>query len=145
MGCNEDAATDPDKVCIGYELTANLDFDTDGDGDLDSSDDYWNNGDGFNAIGRYTAILDGNGNAIKNLRVRHSDATHLGLFGRLKGTVRDLGLAEVNISASSGNTVRHAGGVAGETGRGSPDWPGLLPATGGPGRLDPATAGGPTG
>ena len=36
MGCPSDDG------CSGYELTANLDFDTDDDGDVDSDDDYWN-------------------------------------------------------------------------------------------------------
>ena len=104
--------------CIGYELTTDLDFDTDADGDLDTDDDYWNSGNGFRAIGRYTAILDGNGNAIRNLRVRHSDDTHLGLFAKLKGTVRNLGLEEVTISVPSSGTP-DAGAVAGRTESGS--------------------------
>ena len=43
MGC-------PDG-CTGYELEADLDFDTDGDGAVDSDDDYWNNSDGCEPIG----------------------------------------------------------------------------------------------
>ena len=39
MGC-------PDG-CTGYELEADLDFDTNGDGAVDSDDDYWNGGDGW--------------------------------------------------------------------------------------------------
>ena len=40
MGC-------PSEGCTGYELTANLDFDTDDDGDVDSGDDYWSGGAGW--------------------------------------------------------------------------------------------------
>ena len=45
MGCPSDDG------CTGYELTANLDFDTDDDGDVDSDDDYWNGGSGWDPIG----------------------------------------------------------------------------------------------
>ena len=42
MGC-------PSSGCAGYELTANLTFDTDGDNDIDSADGElsWNNGAGW--------------------------------------------------------------------------------------------------
>ena len=44
MGCGVNG-------CSGYELLADLDFDTDGDGAVDSDDDYWNDGDGWEPIG----------------------------------------------------------------------------------------------
>ena len=45
MGC-------PSTGCTGYELTADLDFDTNGDGRTDvSGDDYWNNGVGWAPVG----------------------------------------------------------------------------------------------
>ena len=37
--------------CSGYELTADLDFDTNGNGTADSGDTYWNNGAGWAPIG----------------------------------------------------------------------------------------------
>ena len=39
MGC-------PASGCRGYELAADLNLDTDGDGEVDSDDDYWNDGAG---------------------------------------------------------------------------------------------------
>ena len=44
LGCGVDG-------CSGYELLADLDFDTDRDGAVDSDDDYWNDGDGWEPIG----------------------------------------------------------------------------------------------
>ena len=40
MGCPADG-------CDGYELTADLDFDTNGNGQADSGDEYWNDGRGW--------------------------------------------------------------------------------------------------
>ena len=40
MGC-------PHSVCVGYELVANLDFDTNGNGRADAGDAYWNDGAGW--------------------------------------------------------------------------------------------------
>ena len=37
--------------CAGYELTANLDFDTNGNGEADEGDVYWNSGSGWIPIG----------------------------------------------------------------------------------------------
>ena len=37
--------------CVGYELTANLDFDTNGNGEADEGDAYWNGGGGWVPIG----------------------------------------------------------------------------------------------
>ena len=58
MGC-------PASGCRGYELAADLNLDTDGDGEVDSDDDYWNDGAGWQPIGsssnRFDAIFDGNG------------------------------------------------------------------------------------
>ena len=61
--------------CIGYELTADLDFDTDDTDGLGSGDKYWNDGDGFKAIGTYTGTLDGNGHVIENLLVKRTRTT----------------------------------------------------------------------
>ena len=45
MGC-------PSADCTGYELTANLDFDTNGNGRADAGDVYWNDGQGWEPIGQ---------------------------------------------------------------------------------------------
>ena len=38
MGCPDGPDMDQSADCVGYELTTNLDFDTDGDGDVDGTD-----------------------------------------------------------------------------------------------------------
>ena len=43
MGC-------PSTGCIGYELAASLDFDTNGNGEADVGDDYWNGGKGWDPL-----------------------------------------------------------------------------------------------
>ena len=43
MGCS--------SRCVGYELTADLDFDTDSSGGANDGDTYWNGGDGWEPIG----------------------------------------------------------------------------------------------
>ena len=44
MGCGFEG-------CSGYELEADLDFDTNGSGDADSGDTYWNHGEGWVPLG----------------------------------------------------------------------------------------------
>ena len=74
MGC-------PESRCWGYELTANLDFDTDGSGAIDAGDDYWNDGAGWDTIGTFTcgdastsygASFNGNQYTISNLLISRS-------------------------------------------------------------------------
>ena len=54
--------------CVGYELTADLDFDEDGDG---TKNDTYNTGSGWQPIGdsstQFTATFEGNGHVIANL------------------------------------------------------------------------------
>ncbi len=120
MGC-------PSSLCAGYELTANLDFDTNGDGKASPGDAYWNYGLGWVPIPRYTGVFEGNGYAIHNLWV---DAVEkrwtgdepsegaaqivdgdddVGLFGVLDGaSVRNLGLPLAVVSG-----YRNVGALAG--------------------------------
>ena len=53
MGC-------PTGGCKGYELSADLDFDTNGNGQADSGDEYWNGGEGWRPLmggeGIYRAV-----------------------------------------------------------------------------------------
>ncbi len=75
MGC-------PASGCIGYELTADLDFDSNGNGTPDEGDAYWNNGAGWLPIGNrslpFAATFDGNGYTISNLYIKGRTGT--GLF-----------------------------------------------------------------
>ncbi len=115
MGC-------PSTGCTGYELTTNLDFDTNGDGRTDiAGDTYWNSGAGWQPIGpvRYPytyfrATFEGNDNTISGLFIDRSSATSGwdGLFGIVHsaGTIRNLGLTGVDVTGT-----HSFGGLAGET------------------------------
>ena len=100
--------------CRGYELMANLDFDTDGDGDVDADDAYWNNGAGWNPIGRsgadYRATFEGNGHTIHNLFIDQPSTNYAGLFGYTdwKSVIRHVGLTRVDLRART-----HVGGLVG--------------------------------
>ena len=80
MGC-------PSDGCTGYELTTNLDFDTDDDGDVDSDDTYWKEGKGWVPIGSaddpFIVRFYGNGHSLTNLFINRPDEDEIGLFGQL--------------------------------------------------------------
>ena len=134
----------PDRVlgmgcpggCIGYELTADLDFDTDGSGAADAGDRFWNDGLGWNPIGggsfllgeglfaRYTkdnfhAVFEGNGHAISNSFVDRVESAvgelasyNIGLFATVErgGTVRNLRVLGANVVGTE-----NVGAIAGST------------------------------
>ncbi len=85
-------------TCLGYELTADLDFDTDGSGAANDADDYWNDTWGWDPIEGYTADFNGNGHGISNMFINRS-GSHIGLFGTTNGAfIHHLGLIDVNVS-----------------------------------------------
>jgi len=92
-------------TCSGYELIANLDFDTDGDGATyagvgtaaigDTGDAYYNGGSGWAPIGgdgsvaaRFNTTFKGNGYTISNLFIKRASADAVGLFGAINTTAR---------------------------------------------------------
>ena len=120
-------------TCTGYELTANLDFDENGDGAITAADaTYWHNGGGWEPIGlangQFNGTLNGNGHTISNLYIsRRLGRTYAdgspqniaaqGLFGQLgaDAVVRNLGLTQVNVSAEyivGGLAGRNLGTIA---------------------------------
>ncbi len=110
MGCPADG-------CEGYELTGDLDFDTDASGSADAGDDYWNGGSGWEPIGTssaageaYDATFEGNGHVIANLHIDRDDTSYVGLFGATatSGVVRNVGLPGMDVT---GNSV--VGGLVG--------------------------------
>ena len=102
MGC-------PDG-CIGYELRANLDFDTGTAGDR-TDDDYYNGGAGWDPF-RYNATFQGNGNVISNLHINASAGIHnVGLFSG--GTARVSGLGLPNVSITGASNGLKAGAIIG--------------------------------
>ena len=98
MGC-------PDG-CEGYELIADLDFDTGTAGDR-TDDQYYNGGAGWTPIGTdgspFTATFDGNNRTISNLFIdltttTATGGTYVGLFGDINATIRNVGLVNPNIT-----------------------------------------------
>ena len=85
----------PTEGCNGYELTTNLNFDTNGDGVVDENDDFWTSfQQGWLPINMSNATFDGNNFEIQNLTITINRGTSRnGLFGTLNNvTVRNLGL-----------------------------------------------------
>ncbi|WP_281250544.1 GLUG motif-containing protein, partial [Teredinibacter waterburyi] len=88
---------------------------TNGDELLDASDTYWNEGEGWIAIGnssnRFEAVFDGNGYSIHNLMINRSDSSSQGLFGYIDGaTIQNLGLQGPLMSVTARSNV---GGLVG--------------------------------
>ncbi len=106
-------------TCAGYELAANLDFDTNANGRADSGDAYWNDGLGWLPIGGggvgYSGEFNGNGHTISNLYLRRR-GTDYGLFGRLggRGFIHHVGLLNVSVTNTQRAAVSGSGG--GDTG-----------------------------
>ena len=92
------------ESCAGYELTANLDFDTNGNGEADEGDVYWNGGGGWIPIGEngdpFDTTFEGGGHTISNLYIR--GVPNVGLFGVLGpgSTVSGIGLVDASLEAS---------------------------------------------
>ena len=104
MGCQETVTLPVNRTCLGYELRANLNFDSDNDGDVDADDHsgaYWNSGAGWDPIGStsgtaYTGYFDGNSDTdasgdggpyvISNLFMNWTSGNYAGLFAHLQPT-----------------------------------------------------------
>jgi len=87
----------PVEGCVGFELTTDLDFDTNGDDVLDAADSFWNDGEGWSALGDYTnrfqAIFEGNGHTLSNLMINRPGSSYQGLFGYLRDAqIRNIAL-----------------------------------------------------
>ena len=103
MGC-------PGDGCTGYELPADLDFDTNGSGSADAGDAYWNAGAGWAPIGdedaRFTADFEGGGHTVANLFIDRSAEDGVGLFGAVGGRdvslIRGVGLIGVDVTGRDG-------------------------------------------
>ena len=101
------------RGCGGYELGADLDFDTNGNGSADAGDTYWNAGAGWQPIGTYSTpfrtTFEGNGHTIRNLFIARR-TNHIGLFGRVSssGVLRTVGVVAVDVTGGD-----WAGGLVG--------------------------------
>ena len=79
---------------VGYELAAALTF----------AGSEWSSaagGEGWEPIGdnsnQYTATFAGNNHTITGLYINRPDTDYVGLFGRLEGSIRHVGLEEVSV------------------------------------------------
>ena len=105
-------------TCTGYELMNDLDFDTNGDGDVDVNDGEiaWGRGtdagNGWLPIGdnsnRFTATFQGNGHTITNLFINRLTTSNTGLFSVSTGRLSQLGLVNVEVTG-----VDRVGGLVG--------------------------------
>ena len=123
----------PAGVCRGYELTADLTFDEDGDGSSwtrkldgsvtldtgDDNDDYFDvDTGGWVPIGEdrsnpFTAVFEGNGHTITGLATARN-LTYIGLFGGTSGAeIRNLGLVD-NLARKTGTGSANVGSLVGE-------------------------------
>ena len=131
MGC-------PPSGCKGYELTTDLDFDTNGNGQADAGDTYWNaiaaysgdhkrtDGRGWIPLGErffssaiasavaFAAVFDGNGHVIRNLYIS-GNSDHMGLFSRVgyTGVIRNVGLESVDVTSRKHQSGLDVGGLVG--------------------------------
>ena len=129
MGCNEDETDSANQVFSGYELRANLDFNTNGSAKsstnptgADSGDTYWNGGLGWEPIGGvaggdYTGDFNGNTYTISHLFIDRTAGNYVGLFADLNGANRTIeNVAPVNVdmtlNVSTGSVV-YVGALAG--------------------------------
>ena len=97
-------------TCAGYELTQDLDFDSDASGAVDADDAFAGN---FTPIGgAYSSVFEGNGYALHNLTIDQSGVTRTGLFVQLNpaGRIRNLGLVNPNV-AGGGQSMAHIGAM----------------------------------
>ena len=109
MGCSLSVG------CRGYELTVDLEFDTNGNGAADAADEYWNGGTGWVPIGGagstldaqaytvknpFTANFEGNGHTVSHLFIGTDTILLVGLFGFAgsSSNIRNLGLIDADVS-----------------------------------------------
>ena len=115
MGCrladhDSNAATPQQATCEGYELMMDLNFDTDGDGEVNLSDTYSNWTPIGTAANPFTATFKSNSNGatkkiakIYNLTITSisgSASADAGLFGATSSTARIEGIALVDANVS---------------------------------------------
>ena len=112
----------PTAGCKGYELIADLDFDTNGDGLMNSADTYFDHeGDGKNrgwlpiadSVKEFKANFNGNNHRISNLYINRKRFARVGLFGaitnfdrtksiRIENLILDGALMQVDGSSLTG-------------------------------------------
>lgn len=112
----------PSSGCFGYELVADLNFDTNGDGVMDSKDthfDYEKDGSnaGWRPIPQLSATIEGNDHRILNLYINRPTSDYIGLFSGVVSTAsQQIVLRNIEISGPlTSVTGRNAvGALAGQ-------------------------------
>ena len=91
-------------TCAGYELSNDLDL---------SSVRNWTPLGGGSPIKYYTAVFEGNGHVISNLRIESPSLNNAGLFSAVGvgGTIRNVGMRDVNVEVGGGSM--HTGALVG--------------------------------
>lgn len=104
----------PASGCNGYELTRNLNFDTNSNGRFDEGDQFWNEGKGFEPIGnwnlKFATEFHGQGYSLLNLTINRPTESFTALFGYLElASIHDLKLtANVKGGKDSGALAGYA-------------------------------------
>ena len=101
--------------CNGYELIADIEFDSNQDKIISSEDEFWNDGSGWLPIGidgstPFATTFKGNGHIIRNLYINRPETDIVGLFGYLSDsgvTISELAVT----TAGQGVTGRNYVGV----------------------------------
>ena len=105
----------PAATCIGYELSRDLDFNDDASYISTSNKVIWTTDAGWQPIGFirssdcshmdsncFSSTFEGNGKRISNLWIsRGSSAEAVALFGINNGSIRNLGLSELQVEGNS--------------------------------------------
>ena len=124
MGCkltdhDSDSSTPQQATCTGYELMMDLDFDTNGDGEVNSSDTYPNWTPIGTAANKFNATFKGsltNGvmPKISNLTIS-GELTEAGLFGATGSNARieNVGLVDVNVGVTASAINAKIGALVG--------------------------------
>ena len=130
MGCkptdhDDDTTTAKQPTCDGYELMADLDFDTNGDGEVNSSDtnSYANWTPIGTAANPFNAKFKGNSHSntalgsmasfgVRNAKISNltisGELTEVGLFGATSATARIEGVGLVDVNVNTTTSARNA-------------------------------------
>ena len=101
-------------ACAGYELRANLDFNTDGSSDNSADAPYANWTPIGTAAAPYTATFQGNNHDIANLTINSTGIDRVGLFGSVAGAIEGVTVTGVSITAAyTGSNAYDVGGLVG--------------------------------
>ena len=99
--------------CTGYELVRDLDFKLDTSyRSTANNQGTWTSGDGWQPIGKFSGIFEGNGHTVSHLRIVRSSDDYVGLFSRLSngGIINGIGLLGVGVRGDA-----NVGGLVGSS------------------------------